>query len=186
MASMNRNVNLEEINTDAFMGISFLNYQSLPQKVIFIGGVVAGIAINLIGTFVFNINVNVSIFLTLIPILIGVAFGCNYNEDLSLIRYFKLLISKPAKAYYSKPAEDLEQLHNAAARIREEEELRKRQQEKMSDEAQRKLLIKMGVGALIAIVLLVAVLVAIKVTKTEEIHHTVQTMYDVDDRSEIV
>ena len=56
----------------------------------------------------------------------------------------------------------------------------------MSDEAQRKLLIKMGVGALIAIVLLVAVLVVIKVTKTEEIHHTVQTMYDVDDRSEIV
>lgn len=140
----------------------------------------------MIGTFVFNININVSIFLTLIPILIGVAFGCNYNEDLSLIRYFKLLISKPAKEYYSKPVEDLEQLHNAAARIREEEELRKRQQEKMSDEAQRKLLIKMGVGALIAIVLLVAVLVVIKVTKTEEIHHTVQTMYDVDDRSEIV
>ena len=60
MASMNRNVNLEEINTDAFMGISFLNYQSLPQKIVFIGGVVAGIAINLIGTFVFNININVA------------------------------------------------------------------------------------------------------------------------------
>lgn len=37
MASMNRNVNLEEVNTDAFMGISYLNYQSMLQKVVFIG-----------------------------------------------------------------------------------------------------------------------------------------------------
>ena len=183
---MNRNVNLEEINTDAFMGISFLNYQSLPQKMVFIGGVVAGIAINLIGTFVFNINVNASIFLTLIPILIGVAFGCNYNEDLSLIRYFKLMISKPEKAYYSKPAEDLEQLHNAAKRIREEETLRKRQQEKMSDEAQKKLLIKMGICALISIIALIVILMAINATKTEDVHHTVQAMFDIVVRSEIV
>lgn len=35
MASMNRNVNLEEINTDAFMGITYLNYQSLAQKFLF-------------------------------------------------------------------------------------------------------------------------------------------------------
>ena len=40
MASMNRNVNLEEVNTDAFMGISYLNYQSMLQKVVFIGGIV--------------------------------------------------------------------------------------------------------------------------------------------------
>ena len=48
MASMNRNVNLEEVNTDAFMGISYLNYQSMLQKVVFIGGIVIGIAINLV------------------------------------------------------------------------------------------------------------------------------------------
>ena len=126
MASMNRNVNLEEINTDALMGISYLNYQSLPQKIVFIGGIIAGVAINLIGTFIFNISINVSIFLTLIPILIGVAFGCNYNEDLSLIRYFKLLISKTGKKHIIRSQSRIwSKLHNAAARIREEEELRK-------------------------------------------------------------
>ena len=59
MASMNRNVNLEEVNTDAFMGISYLNYQSMLQKVVFIGGIVIGIAINLVGTFLLEININV-------------------------------------------------------------------------------------------------------------------------------
>ena len=79
MASMNRNVNLEEVNTDAFMGISYLNYQSMLQKVVFIGGIVIGIAINLVGTFLLEININVTMILTLVPILSGVAFGCNFN-----------------------------------------------------------------------------------------------------------
>lgn len=183
MASMNRNVNLEEINTDAFMGISFLNYQSLPQKAIFIGGIVAAIAINLVGTFVFDISMNFSMFLAFIPLLIGTAFGGNYNEDLSLIQYFRLLISKPAKAYYSKPVEDLEQLHNSEMRIRKEE-LRKQQQEKLSDEAQKKLLIKMGIIAAISIIIFIALVVVLKATKKNELHHTIQEVSYIEVGSE--
>lgn len=181
---MNRNVNLEEINTDAFMGISFLNYQSLPQKAIFIGGIVAAIAINLVGTFVFDISMNFSMFLAFIPLLIGTAFGGNYNEDLSLIQYFRLLISKPAKAYYSKPVEDLEQLHNSEMRIRKEEELRKQQQEKLSDEAQKKLLIKMGIIAAISIIIFIALVVVLKATKKNELHHTIQEVSYIEVGSE--
>lgn len=177
MASMNRNVNLEEINTDAFMGISYLNYQSIPQKIVFIGGVLVGIALNLIGTFILDISINVSILLNLVPLLVGVVFGCNYNEDLSLIKYMKLLISKPSKVYYSKPVEDLEQLHKAATRIREEEEQLKKQQEKISDEAQKKMLIKLGIGSLIVIVIFIVLLITIKATNKKELHHTVQESY---------
>lgn len=173
MATMNRNVNLEEVNSDAFMGISYLNHQSLLQKAVFVGGIVAGIAINLIGTFMLEISINVTIVLTLIPLLMGVAFGCNYNEDLSLIKYFRLLISKPVKIYYSKPTEDLAQLHVAAERIRQEEELIKQQQEKMSDEAQKRLLVKLGIFALLAIVIFALVIILINAMQTDEIHHTV-------------
>ena len=174
MASMNRNVNLEEVNTDAFMGISYLNHQSMLQKVVFVGGIVIGIAINLVGTFVLDISINITMMLTLLPIILGVAFGCNFNEDLSLIKYFKLLISKPVETFYSKPAEDLEQLHQEADRIKEDAELKQKQQEKMSDEAQRKLLIRMGVVAVVVVVVFVAVLVGIKTMQPEELHHTVQ------------
>ncbi|MDD3414218.1 MAG: hypothetical protein PHY47_09475 [Lachnospiraceae bacterium] len=173
MATMNRNVNLEEVNTDAFMGISYLNYQSLLQKVVFVGGIVAGIAINLIGTFVLEISINMTLVLTLIPLVGGVAYGCNYNEDLSLIRYFKLLISKPSKAYYSKPTEDLAQLHMAAERIKQEEALLKQQKEKMSDEAQKQLLVKLGIFAILAIVAVVVTVIVINAMKTDEVHHIV-------------
>lgn len=178
MATMNRNVNLEEINSDAFMGISYLNYQTFIQKVVFIGGIVCAVGINLLGIFVLNISMNILLFITLIPLLLGVAFGCNYNEDLSLVQYFRLLISKPATAYYSKPTEDLEQLHRAAQRIREEEELKKREMVKVSDEAQKKLLIKLGVGAAVVVFIFIIVLVLINAIKTEEVHHEVssQTM----------
>ena len=174
MATMNRNVNLEEVGTDAFMGISYLNYQSLPQKVVFIGGIVTGVAINLVGTFVLEISINMTLVFTLIPLILGVAFGCNYNEDLSLIRYFKLLISKPSKAYYSKPTEDLTQLRMAATRIKQEEELVRQQKEKMSDEAQRQLLIKLGIFAFIAVATVIVIIIVISATKTDEIHHMVE------------
>lgn len=77
------------------------------------------------------------------------------------------MISKPSKVYYSKPVEDLEQLHKAATRIREEEEQLKKQQEKISDEAQKKLLIKLGIGSLIVIVIFIVLLITIKATNNE-------------------
>ena len=173
MATMNRNANLEEINSDAFMGISYLNYQTFIQKAVLIEGIVCAVGINLLGIFVFSISRNLLLFINLIPLLLGVAFGCNYNEDLSLIQYFRLLISKPSKEYYSKPTEDLEQLHSAAQHIREEEELKKREMDKVSDEEQKKLLIKLGVGAAVVVFIFIIVLVSIKALKTEEVHHEV-------------
>ena len=110
MATMNRNVNLEEINSDAFMGIPFLNHQTIGQKVIFWGSVVVAVIWNILGTFLFHINAGIIIALTLVPLAFGVAFGCNYNQDLSLLEYLKLILFKPATAYYTKPVEDLEQI----------------------------------------------------------------------------
>lgn len=173
MATMNRNVNLEEINTDAFMGIPYLNYQSPLQKVIFWGSLVVAIGINLIINFFFQINMVLTILFTLLPLMVGIAYGCNYNEDLSLIQYFKLIMFKPTKTYFSCPTEDLQYLRNSAERIRQEEELKKRQQQQATPEEQRKLLFKLLIGIVIAVVFLVVILVAIYSTKTEEVHHTI-------------
>ena len=43
MAQMNRNVNLEEIDSDALFGIDALKNQSIFQKFIFFGAVIAGV-----------------------------------------------------------------------------------------------------------------------------------------------
>jgi len=179
MAIMNRNVNLEEINTDAFMGISYLNFQSVPQKIIFILGVVIAIAINLLGNFLWNINTMAIIGVSLIPLLICVLFGCNYNEDLSLFRYIVLIVSNPVKHLNSKPTEDLESLRNKATLLKQEEEALASKSAMVTNESQRRLIKVLVFGVIAFIVFIVAFIVAINLLKDEDVHHTVSSMVDI-------
>lgn len=178
MATMNRNLNLEEVNSDAFMGIPYLNHQTMFQKGIFILSIIAAIAIMLIGTFALQWDVNASAFLALVPLLFGVAFGCNYNQDLSLIQYLMLMLFKPGRTYTTKPTEDVEHLHNIEARIRQEEALREQQEKKSSPEEQKKLLIILAVSLAAIIAIVVIALIVIKNAKVEEIHHTVSWLVE--------
>lgn len=43
MAQMNRNMNLEEIDADALFGIDALKNQTILQKIVFFGSVIAGV-----------------------------------------------------------------------------------------------------------------------------------------------
>jgi hypothetical protein len=181
MAQMNRNANLEEMDTDAFMGISYLKHQTLVQKIIFIVGIGTAMGINLLGTFVFDINANLTLLIAIIPLLVGVAFGCNFNEDLSIYKYVRLMVAKPSKAYFSKPEEDLVQIRREASQIRRDEEAKHKQEEKMSDEAQKKFLKKVLIGALVMIVaFVIALLIAVSLKNTEELHHTVALLQNGD------
>ena len=173
MATMNRNINLEEINADAFLGISLLSHQTMLQKIVFSGGIIIAIVWNLIGNFVFHINPMVIVIFTLIPIVIGALFGCNYNYDLSLIKYIHLILYKPTTILVSKPTEDLVQIKMAASRIARDKELKERQANAVSPEEQRKLLVKVIIGAAAFILFFVIVIVLLLAGKTEEIHHIV-------------
>lgn len=174
MASMKRNVNLEEIDTDSFMGISYLKYQTKIQKVIFVMGVLMSIVIDILGTSMLGLDIGVTMIFALIPLFVSIAFGCNYNEDFSLIEYIVLLLSSPVKEYHSKPCEDLEQLHHSAERIRREEELIETQQKKASDEEQHKLLMRVVIGLVIFIAVIILIIVCMKTFKADDIHHMVE------------
>lgn len=173
MATMNRNVNLEEINSDAFLGIPFLNYQSPLQKLIFWGSVIVGVLWNVLATFLFHINANIVVIVTILPLLVGVLFGCNYNQDLSLFQYIILVLFKPSKVYMNKPAEDLKQIKETKERIKREEELRMREELKASPEEQKRLLIKLVLGVVIAVVFFIILLIVIASTRTDVIHHII-------------
>lgn len=175
MATMNRNINLEEINADAFMGIPFLNHQTIIQKVEFWGGIIIAVIWNIVANFVLHLNPMVIVIFTLIPVLIGSIFGCNYNQDLSLIKYIHLILNKPATVLVSKPTEDLIQIKMAASRIAQDKELKEKQANAASPEEQRKLLIKVGIGAVAFILFFVIVIVLLLAGKTEEIHHIVNS-----------
>lgn len=168
MATMNRNENLEEINTDALLGIPYLNYQTAGQKLFFFGSVVVSIVIMLIGSFIWNMSPGVLTFLIMIPLGIGVLFGCNYNQDLSLIKFIVLRLTNKKTTLTSQPMEDfLSNKSEIVSAVQVEEvdmdELK---------EQQRKLLRKVVLGCVIAIISMIIVLVIISALKeSEPIHH---------------
>ena len=174
MATMNRNLNLEEVNSDAFMGIPFLNYQSIGQKIVFLSSVVLSVVIMLVGTFYFKWNANMTVFICLIPLLVGVAFGGNYNQDLSLIKYLHLVLFKPSKRYEARPTEDLAFLRTKTAQFIREKEYQKLQDNRISPKEHRRTLFKLMFRIAVVVAIFSMILVLIKTNKTEEIHHTVQ------------
>jgi len=171
MATMKRNTNLEEINTDALFGISYLKYQTKTQKLVMFGSVVVGIVINIMSSFMFDINPNIASLFMMIPIFIGVLLGCNYNQDLSLISYIRLSVSNPSKTYYSKSFEDLENIRRSAEQIKKNKQIEQR--ESISEEEHLKSLIRLIVIVVLMVIGFIAIVVVIKISKTEEIHHTV-------------
>ena len=77
MAQMNRNVNLEEIESDALLGIDALKNQTLLQKIVFFGCVGIGVVLNVSLPLMFGTPTIVCVCLFMVFILIGVAFGFN-------------------------------------------------------------------------------------------------------------
>ena len=87
MASMNRNVDLEEIDNDAPLGLEFLKYQTLLQKIWMISMIIGGVTLMLVGTFILKIDTNICIWFVFIPLALGVLFGANYNQDFTVFQY---------------------------------------------------------------------------------------------------
>lgn len=178
MAQMNRNVDVEELNSDALFGIQYLNYQTIPQKIIFFGSIVLAIAFMLIGNFWLQLNSQLTVLLMVIPIIPGILFGTNYNQDLSMIRYIELILFKPSKTLVSKPTEDVAVIRANEKKLKLEEEA-KLKENKQSPAEQRKLLIKVITIFVICAVGLVTFLVAGHMhadsVKQNSVHHTVET-----------
>lgn len=121
MAQMERNVNLEEIDTDSLFGIPFLSFQSLGQKVLLASCLAFSIILMVVGTVILDFNSYVILGICFIPLIVGVLFGCNYNEDFSLFRYLKLILINPVKKYRSMPSEDLDQIRKKKTAVEKAE-----------------------------------------------------------------
>lgn len=173
MATMNRNENLEEINTDALFGIPYLNYQTMLQKVVFWGSILVSIGITIMGSFFWKMGTGVLSIIILLPLGVGVLFGCNYNQDLSLIKYIMLKLTNKKTTYVSKPKEDIINNKQELSKSQKEKELAEMDLETAKKE-QKKLLKKVLIVAVAAICCLIVLLIVISATKKDEpIHHEV-------------
>ena len=106
MAQMNRNVNLEEIDSDALFGIDALKNQSILQKIVFFGCVIAGVLVNVLLPLYFETPRIVCILIFLGLLLVGVAIGCNYTEDMTYGKYMFYFFFKPTTPLFYESTED--------------------------------------------------------------------------------
>lgn len=174
MAQMNRNVNLEEIDSDALFGIDALKNQTIFQKIIFFGCVLIGVVANVAMPLIWETPRLVCIFVFMFFLLIGVAFGCNYTEDMTYGKYLYYFFFKPSKDLVFKSTEDIKLVKIRAREIRKEEEMTLNRKKQAEPEAQRKLLIKLvAFVVILAVVLLGAFAIKSGDKEKVEIHHTV-------------
>lgn len=181
MAQMNRNVNLEEIDSDALFGIDALKNQTAIQKIVFWGCVTAGVLVNVLLPLYFETPRIVCILMFLGLLLVGVAFGCNYTEDMTYGKYLYFFFFKPSTALFFKSTEDVDEVRKSAAVIKKEEDMMIRRKEQADPKAQRKLLIKV----IVFVVILAGAVGGIFLygAKKDEgnIHHKVETVTEVED-----
>ena len=172
MAQMNRNVNLEEIDSDALLGIDALKNQTMLQKIIFFGCVLCGVVANVALPLLYETPTVVCVFIFLAFLLVGVAFGCNYTEDMTYGQFFYRFFFKPTKVLLYESTEDKSWTKKRIESLRREEEEKLNRQKAADPVEQRKLLMKL-IYFVIAMVVLIAGVFIYSGTREEEKHHTV-------------
>ena len=160
MAQMNRNVNLEEIDADALFGIDALKNQTILQKIVFFGSVIAGVLLNVLLPLFFSTPRIVCILIFMALLMVGVAVGCNYTEDMTYGKYLYYFFFKPSTPLYYRSTEDAKKIREAA---------------------QRKLLIKVIAFVVILSVLIGAVFVAGHIRDKRNLHHRAEEITEVVD-----
>ena len=174
MAQMNRNVNLEEIDSDALFGIDALRNQSILQKIVFFGCVIAGVLVNVLLPLYFETPKIVCILIFLGLLLVGVAIGCNYTEDMTYGKYMFYFFFKPTTPLFYESTEDVEKIREKAEIIKREEEMMLRRQQQADPMAQRKLLMKVIIFVIVLVVSIGAVFIYSGVKENDNLHHKVE------------
>jgi len=181
MAQMNRNVNLEEIDADALFGIDALKNQSIGQKFVFFGCLIAGVLLNVLLPLFFETPRIICVFMFLGLLLIGVAIGCNYTEDMTYGKYLFYFFFKPTTPLFYESTEDVEKIREKAAEIKKEEEILLRKSQQADPMAQRKLLIKVIAFIVVMAVFIGGVFMYGNMKKNNNLHHSVEVTEVVDD-----
>jgi len=136
-----RNVNLEEIDSDALFGIQYLSNQTLFQKVILWGNVIVGAGTFIVTQMVYNAPFLVSFFLSLVFVGTGFLFGANQNEHMTVGEYLKLMFFKPVKYVNFMSSEDMYVMKDEAEKLKAEAEVEERRKIAATPESQRRSLI---------------------------------------------
>ena len=181
MAQMNRNVNLEEIDSDALFGIEALKNQTLVQKIVFFGCVLLGVLANVLLPMFYGTPTIVCILIFMAFLLVGVAFGCNYTEDMTYGKYLYCFFFKPSITLFYESTEDVEKIKEKAIVLKREEDMKLRRQQQADPVAQRKLLIKLVLFVVVIAIAIGSVFIYKGINEDKNLHHEVERVMEEED-----
>ncbi|MCR5339266.1 MAG: hypothetical protein K6E75_12000 [Lachnospiraceae bacterium] len=171
MPQMERNVDIESIDSDTLFGIEALRHQSIGQKILFYGCLLMGILSNTLLPHFFHTPgiVNVAAFMTFL--MIGIAGGCNYSQGISYGRYVRLLIFEKKKILIYQSTEDIRNVKRRSLKEMPEEKQDKNEQKRM---------IARAIALILAIILMLAGIYCLKAYRQGTmVHHEVEgSMYE--------
>ena len=176
MAQMNRNVNLEEIDSDALFGLDALKNQSLVQKLVFWCCLISGMLINALLPVFFNTSRLVCFFAFMMLLLVGIAFGCNYTEEMTYGKYLYYFFFRPTQDLQYESTEDVARIREKAVELKAEEELLLRAKEQADPKAQKKLLIKLLVFVTVFALGVGGIFIYGSIKDKNNVHHQVEVL----------
>lgn len=168
-----RNINLEEIDSDALFGISYLAHQTMAQKMILWGNVIVGVGCFVVTQMIYSLPFLFSFFLSFIFVGIGFLFGANQNEHMTVGEYLKLMFFKPIKYVNFRSTEDVSLMKEEADKMKVEEEREERKKAEATPEGQRKTLIFVVVFMIVFIIFAIALFGLKSYKENHMTHHTV-------------
>ncbi|MCR4567805.1 MAG: hypothetical protein K5769_07120 [Pseudobutyrivibrio sp.] len=179
-----RNTNLEEIDSDALFGITYLAHQTIGQKVIFFGCVITSTLIFIGSQFIFDVPFLAALVIEIIFGTIGFLFGANQCEYLSIAQYLKLLFFKPIKYAKFASSEDIGLMKKSIEQEKLEAERRQKEMTEATAEGQRRMLV-MVIAIIVGVIVFTGIIFAIKSYRADKpTHHTISYVID-DDNLEI-
>ncbi|MBR5650289.1 hypothetical protein [Pseudobutyrivibrio sp.] len=168
-----RNINLEDIDSDALFGIEYLAHQTVGQKIILWGNVIIAVFGFVFLQLVYDAPVLITFPVLFVFLSIGFLFGANQSENLSIAGYLKLLFFKPKKYLNFSSTEDISLMKEEAVKLKNEAEIQKKREVSATPEGQRRSLIVVIV-LIVTFIVFAMVMFGLKTYKVNNsVHHTV-------------
>ena len=104
-------------------------------------------------------------------LLVGVAIGCNYTEDMTYGKYLYCFFFKPSISLQYVSTEDVEKVKEKAIVLKKEEEMTLSRQQQADPAEQRKLLIKLVAFVLVIVVAIGSVFIYKGINEGNNLHH---------------
>ncbi|MCR5338174.1 MAG: hypothetical protein K6E75_06415 [Lachnospiraceae bacterium] len=178
MPQMERNVDLEKIDSDTLFGIEALRYQRLGQKVLFYGCLLAGVGANTLMPHFLHTPGIINVLAFAFFLMIGIAGGCNYSQEMTYGRYLMSVLFEEKKILSYRSGEDIRFLKETEVGSNGQKAEGAKQIQKQDAGERKRMLAAFIVMILVLVIVLTGIYAGARQKEISNIHHEIERSED--------